>query len=163
MMILLLGLRASEVVERTVRDVDIGPHGVWLWIDSGKTSNAERRFVVHPPLDGWLRKRTKGRKGEEWLFASTASTFGHKRREWLIDVLRRYCEMAGVPRVSPHGLRGTYATLSAEMGQSALAISKNMGHGSHKVTEDHYIKPGALEGARSKRILNLVSGGSKNG
>ncbi|HEY3352038.1 MAG TPA: hypothetical protein VGQ83_02220 [Polyangia bacterium] len=63
-------MRASEVIHRKVRDVDVGPDGVLLWIDAGKTDAAKRFFDVPEPLASLLTKLAKDRKTNEWLFQS---------------------------------------------------------------------------------------------
>ncbi len=57
---LYLGLRASEVLKRQVRDVDAG--GSLLWIDGGKTKNARRHLKIEArALQERLLVLTQGR------------------------------------------------------------------------------------------------------
>src|SRR5205814_1049912 len=57
---LFLGLRASGVMGRCVRDIDAG--GAVLWIDTGKSKNARRQLVVKAqPLRERLAQLVKAR------------------------------------------------------------------------------------------------------
>jgi len=50
------------------------------------------------------------------------------RQDVLRAVMRRTCERAGVPLLSPHALRHTYATLGHAQGWNVAALSKQLGH-----------------------------------
>ena len=71
----------------------------------------------------------------------------------------RICEQAGVARVTAHGLRGTHASLAAEVGVTAHALSMAMGHASEKMTFGGcYATAQAAAKGRQKRVLELVPG-----
>lgn len=48
--------------------------------------------------------------------------------------LSRYCELAGVPRVTPHGLRHLHASLLLAGGLPVTDVSARLGHGTPAVT-----------------------------
>lgn len=50
----------------------------------------------------------------------------------------RVCDGAGVPRISPHGMRHTYATMSMAAGIPVKVVSEALGHASVKTTLDIY-------------------------
>jgi integrase len=156
---LLLGLRSGEVVGRRVRDVDVTDEGVLFWIDEGKTDSAARQLEVAQPLAGLLAMRVEGRDADEWLFPARA---GHRTIWWLRDAVHRLCRLAGVPKVTTQGLRGTHASLTAEAGATSEVIAKALGHAGDLVTKQHYIKSGSSEKARAKRMLKVVGGGREN-
>ncbi|HOX57876.1 MAG TPA: tyrosine-type recombinase/integrase [Verrucomicrobiota bacterium] len=160
--ILILGLRVSEILERRVRDIDIGSDGVLLWIDHGKTTSAERYYEVPEPVAGLLAAKTQDKRPEEWLFPSEA-TPGHRRREWPHHHCWRICDLAGVPRVSPQGLRGTFATLAREAGVASHVVAREIGHADDGVTKRHYIAPGTDERVRARALLKVVNGGQSHG
>jgi integrase len=58
-MALLMGMRASEIVERTIRNLDDG--GRLLWITDAKTQAGIRRLQVPPQLQGHLQRIARGR------------------------------------------------------------------------------------------------------
>ena len=86
---------------------------------------------------------------------------GHRGRTWLREAVKRVCKEAKVPRVCPQGLRGTHATLAREAGATGHLVAKQLGHGSERVTEEHYIEAGATERDRNKRFLKVMNGGKK--
>jgi len=157
-----LGLRNSEALRPKVRDVDVGKDGVLLWIIKGKTKAATRYHDVAEPLAGLLARYVSGRNPNEWLFPSPVSSSGHRESTWLRDATRRICELAGVPKVTPQGMRGTLATLTTDAGRSSHVVSRELGHASQEVTRQHYIQPGATERARARKMFRVLEGGQKN-
>ncbi len=64
--------------------------------------------------------------------------------------LRKACEAAEVPVVSPNELRHTYATLAREAGVPAHVIAHSMGHTSTRMVEAHYFhRPEVARGGRA--------------
>ena len=159
--ILCLGLRSNELLMRIVRDVDVDLDGVLLWIDEGKTASAVRHMEIPDPLAEMLAEKVAGREPNEWLFPAETET-GHRRRNWLQGAVRRICELARVPKITPHGLRGTWASLTSEAGVAAHIVSRELGHASLQITRRHYTRQGATDRARTKRMLKVVKG-AKNG
>lgn len=156
---IMLGLRSGEIRNRKVRDVDVCPDRTLLWIEEGKTDAANRIMEIPQPLAGILEGYAKGRRAEELLFPSPKSTGQPLTRTWLNTAVKRICWMTGVPVVCTHGLRGTWASLTAELGTPSRTLAREMGHTSEKVTRAHYIQAGAEERARVKRMLRIVNGG----
>ncbi|OGR07772.1 MAG: hypothetical protein A2341_22375 [Deltaproteobacteria bacterium RIFOXYB12_FULL_58_9] len=151
----LLGLRASEILERKGRDVD--DDGRILWIDRGKTANAQRRVEVPEPLRSMLLNL----KGEPEGFLFPGRETAHHDVSWLRKVVRHVCDKAGVPVVCPHGLRGTHATLAESAGASPEIVARTLGHGDIKVTAEHYTLPGTRESARQRQALQVIEGGQR--
>jgi integrase len=141
---LLTGARASEVTERVCRDLD--DDGRLLWIDQAKTRAGVRQLPIPELLRPRLVALAKGRQPAERLF-------GDVTRHWLGHHVGRFCDLAGVPRVSPHGLRGMYATLRVQSGAAVEAIARELGQAGPAVTRAHYIAPGAEEA----QIIDLVA------
>ncbi len=151
---LYLGLRASEVLKRKVRDVDAG--GALLWIDGGKTKNARRHLKVEAKeLQERLLLLTYGRGPEEPLFGY-GETGKPRRYTALWATTQRICKAAGVPLVCPHSFRGLWATLSVESGAASSAVATALGHGNFAVTARHYAQPEALSNARSARVVDML-------
>lgn len=146
---LLLGLRASEVVERVGRDVD--DNGSVLRIEKAKTESGIRRVAIPELLRPYLAERARG----------DAPLFRARSRYWLRDQVRALCKLAGVPIVGPHGLRGTHATLAIEAGASSALVAATMGHASVTTTLAHYAKAEAVEGAATSRAMRVIAGGRR--
>jgi integrase len=147
---LMLGLRANEVVKRVVDDLD--DDGWLLWIRDSKTENSDREIEVPELLRARLLELAKGKQPTDRLF-------GDVTRHWLLYHTVRLCEEAGVPRVTPHGLRGSGATTAVRLGGSVEDVARALGHGDEGSTlKAHYLGGGAIESARARRIEDLMLG-----
>lgn len=151
LMALMLGMRASEVLCRIVRDLDDA--GRVLWITRGKTDNARRRLEVPEVLRPILSKMAQGKNPDSLLFGTSPVSPGKPLTDaWLWGHVRRLCDEAEVPRVSTHSLRGLHSTLALEAGATSSAVAAALGHGSFQITAKHYAAPGTVERVRSKAV-----------
>ena len=151
LMCLLLTLRSeSEALAVRARDVD--DDGWLLWVDDSKTEAGRRVEEVPEDFRPALLSLKKDKQPEEHLFR-------RRDRKWLWDEVERLCREAGVPRVSPHGLRGMHATLARRGGATSRMVADALGHASERVTEDHYIAQGEGKAADRERVLKLIKGG----
>src|SRR6185503_18244130 len=79
----LLGLRASEVTDRVVRDLDDG--GRLLWVEFGKTRRSRRTLEVPAMLRPFLVALAEGRPPDAQLITRAATPRGGRRdRHWLV-------------------------------------------------------------------------------
>ena len=151
---LLLGCRASEVLQLRVRDLDCG--GTKLWVAArdndyqGKTANAARDPDVPAVLRPRLLKLTADQAPDAYLFGLGA-TGKPRSRQLLHSTVQRLCVAAEVPVVCTHSLRGVWATAGVRSGALSHAVAAALGHGSFAVTAKHYVKPGAPDGTRTER------------
>ena len=60
--------------------------------------------------------------------------------------------MAGVPRVTAHGLRGLGSTLALVSGEDPEVVARSLGHTNSKITLDVYAAPGTREHLESERL-----------
>lgn len=158
---LMLGMRASEVLCRVVRDLD--DEGRVIWITRGKTDNARRRLEVPEVLRWMLICMAVGKKPEELLFGTSPVHSDKPLTDaWLWGHVRRICDAAGVPRVSTHSLRGLHSTLALDAGATSSAVAAALGHGNFQITAKHYAAPGTVDRMRSKAVEQTLSGGSDN-
>lgn len=141
---LLLGLRASEISARTVRDVDDGCR--LLWIPEAKTDRGVRRLNVPEVLRLPLRLLTSQRMPDEPLF-------GKISRHIVRNTVKKICVAVGVPEVTAHGMRGLHSTLAVGAGVTGDAVAASLGHTSFNVTVAHYAQPAAVEAAKQDRSL----------
>jgi integrase len=112
-MALTMGLRASETLQRKVRDLD-DDCGI-LWIDSGKTRNAKRHLRIPEFLRPHLRELVGNQSQDAYLFASSLS--GRPVRPPILwAAVLRLCLAAGTAAVCTHSLRGLSARLAVESG-----------------------------------------------
>ncbi len=150
-----MGPRASEVLNRTVRDLDNG--GKILVIDSGKNERAKRRLDVPLFLQPILLQLARGRDPLARLFG--LNTDGAPwRRQSLYSIVHKICERAQVPRVCTHSLRGFWATTSVQIGTPSQAVAATLGHGSFAITERHYAAPGSRQNAGTHVVVETLLG-----
>ena len=152
---LTMGLRTSEVMERTVRDLDDGAR--YLWIDEGKTQNARRHLEVPSVLSPFLLRLARGKHPDELLFGVSAVTGRPRPRQTMHSTVQMICQRAGVPRVCTHSLRGLWATLAVKSGAVSHAVAESLGHHSFAVTQRHYAQPAAVANAATARVLDRLS------
>jgi integrase len=67
---------------------------------------------------------------------------------------RKACETAGVPYITPHGVRHTAATLLIEAGVDVKTVSEMLGHASVKTTLDIYVR---VTGEMQRRAADTMS------
>lgn len=150
---LMLGLRSRQILLLQVRDVD--DDGRVLWVQPIKRRVQAQPMALEVPDDELrelLLEHTRGRAATEQLVPRHAN--------YLQLVVRRLCDRAGVPRVSPHGLRGTFATTAAEQGVAARAVAAALTHASNgHVAEAHYIQQAATKRAQARQALKVLRGG----
>lgn len=145
---LTLSLRASAVVGRTVADLD--DDGRLLWVRNNKSKAGDLEIEVPEFLRQRLLKIAEGKP-------LTARLFGDMSRHALHYHTVKYCKVAGVDRVTPHGLRGSGATTAVRAGAAIEQVAKQIGHADKGVTlKAHYLSGGAIESGNARRIESLV-------
>ena len=155
LVVIFCGVRSSEILQRVVRDVDAG--GTRLLIPQAKTDAGKRAPELPAVIQPAVRARTRGRAGTEPLLRNALGVF--PRSVWLLQNLKRYCQLAGVPVVCPHALRGGWASIAYSAGALSHTVAAALGHASPAVTEAHYARPEAVAGAKQAQRLKLLKGG----
>jgi integrase len=153
----LLGLRASEVTDRVVRDLD--DDGRLLWIEFGKTKRSRRTLEVPALLRPYLLALAKGRAPDAQLISRTISRRSGKKRDryWLGHHVARLCAEAEVPVVCTQSLRGLHASVATDAGATSHVVASALGHSSPAVTHAHYIEAATARRARTRRVVGKVA------
>lgn len=154
---LLLAARAGEVVLRKVRDLDDG--GRLLVIPESKTAAGERRIEIPDVLAAHLTRLAKDRPRDAPLFVGARNWA--RPQDWAREQVERICKLAAVPRVTPHGLRGTAATIAREAGATSQLVAATLGHASSAITEAAYIDHGRAAIADRRMALHVLQGGRR--
>lgn len=162
---LLCGLASGEILHLRVGDIDLDAGLGRVRDDSEpadgwhvKTANRAGAFTIPDVLRPFLETLTTGRGADEYLFHqdqlgdddAVDCRFRTHGRHWLNDLVHDVCAAARVGegadaqpvrQVSPHGLRGTYASLLRElMGTKIGDIANALRHGDHGETATrHYV------------------------
>lgn len=126
------GLRVGEVFGLRWKDIDILKGRIQvLHSYDGPTKSGRGRIV---PMSKHLS--TALVRSDTYL-GSGIDQYLFKRFQ-VNRKLNRACERAGIPIITYHALRHTFATLALESGQSIKAVSTILGHASVKTTLDIY-------------------------
>lgn len=152
LMAMLMGLRASEITKRVVRDLD--DQGRRLWIPEAKTDAGRRPVPVPQELQGYLLARTKTKLPPAPLFM--AESGGMHWRDWITAQTRRMCRLAEVPEYCAHSLRGFVATVAVQAGAVPELVASVLGHTSASVTLNSYAAPGSVQMAEQRNALDLL-------
>lgn len=156
---LLLGSRASELVRRSVRDLDDG--GRLLWIDRTKTRAGTRKLAIPEELRFALKTLARGKGGDAPLF--TREDGKRATRYWAYHHVKRICGEAKVPPLSPQALRRTQTDMATEAGESAIAVARHLGHGSTSVASRSYRDRDVAAAAKADRAFRVLRGGNNRG
>lgn len=164
LMAMLLGLRASEIISRRVADVDENraPADL-LWIPCSKTPAGRRTLRVPVELRPLLERAIANKAPDRYLFeASRPHELGKgqpHQRGWIKDQVHRICDLAKVPRVTAHSMRGFFATIAFEQGVPGEVIAAWLGHDEERTSETSYAQPGAKAAGVNRRGLEVLQGG----
>jgi integrase len=157
---MMMGLRSSEIITRTVRDLDDG--GRTLWVDDTedgfqpKTEAGRRPVDVPPELQPLLLKRCKDKLPGALLLPGAGGD--QHDRGWPRKAVRRLCKKVEIPPVCAHALRGLYATLTIRSGVDPRAVARALGHESVRTTLRSYAAPGSERAAQGELALEALRG-----
>ena len=138
-----------------VYDNNMKPIGHIRHDDKLKTSQSNRRIPLHPRLINILLKHKENQKK---LFKTSIAIKKHNRK-WseneymflgrtykpyvastLSSGLPKFCDKYNLKRITPYGLRHSYATYCSENGMEEIVLMRLMGHTSFQTTQQYYIK-----------------------
>src|SRR5262249_46615783 len=127
-----VGMRSKEVLRLIVDNVE--PQHIS--IKRGKSQNAVRRLEVYKDVAELLWEHVQNRPSTGRFFAASLPRM--PVNSWLYKRLQTFCELSGIPRLCPHGLRGLHSSLALQGGATTHAVAASLGHSSFRVTERHY-------------------------
>ena len=154
------GIRIGELFALTAGDIDVDAHIMHI---TKSLQRMERQDVITPPktqkgirditLPDFLVKELENYmsmiydcNGETRLFEIS--------KQSLYYPMKKFSEIAGVPRIRIHDLRHSHAALLIEKGVSPLAIADRLGHDDIKITLGTY---GHLYPNKQKEIADLLN------
>lgn len=152
------GARITELVSRPVRDLD--DDGWLLWIPDSKTEAGRRTVEVPEALRPYIMRLTTGKAPTDPIFIGRRDG-NMLTRNTAYGMVKRVCRLAGVPVVSPHGLRGTHSSIAREHGATPNIVAAAVGHRSYDVTQRHYVAAGVEARTQQRTVLSVLSGGKR--
>ena len=157
---LILGVRANEALDRTVRELDdngrvlmickrlpdesANDEGAWV-----KSKSSARRVKLPPVLRVQLAALAEGQAPPAYLFGSMTNGT-------LLKAVTKLCAAANVPRICTHALRTTHLDLTHEMDGEIAAAAIHAGHSGSGVTKRHYIGKGTAISSRAAMMEALM-------
>lgn len=145
------GLRWGEATGLRVRDVDPQRHRAHVQenavmvngaIHTGTPKTHASRSVPYPDfLDAAIRANLRGKSFDQLVFGSGAAhlRLPNSQDGWFAAAVRRAQRIdPDFPRISPHDLRHTAASLAISAGANVKAIQRMLGHASAAMTLDTY-------------------------
>ena len=131
--LVLTGARREELAELKWENVDFGLGAIWI---KDKVQAEGRKVPLTPYLASLLRALPRR---NEWVFSSpTAKKTGGKIAEPRIAHVRAL-NTAGLPHVTLHGLRRTFASLAEWVEMPRGIVAQIMGHQPSATAERHYV------------------------
>ena len=152
---LLLGARASELVRRDKRDLD--DRGRLIRISEAKTPKGIRRLIIPDELRGPLLALCRGKAPTDPIF--TREDGARATRHWAYHHVKRICREAGVPELTPQGLRRTQSDLATDAGALGQLVADHLGQRSTTVTDRSYRDPNVVAAAKQRRAFEVLAGG----
>jgi integrase len=156
------GLRGGEIMRLRWSDVDL-VHGT-LSVTRSKSASGRRVTALAPETVGVLQRlifvreriSEQHEEGEHIVLSERGKPYcqlGNIRAAWY-----RLLAAHGLPRVTLHGLRHTWASLHRQLGTDLQTVSEMAGHASVSITADIYQR-GAPELQReaAERLGRLLS------
>lgn len=163
-----MGLRAGEIVSRTVRDLDDRdpqtglPQRLRVADNEAlsfetKTKSSRRPVLIPEEIRELLVRQAQGKLPNALIFVS--ATGAMPWTVWVNRAVHRLCRLAGIPEVCAHALRGFSANTAAEAGDSPQKVARALGHSNSSVTTAHYIQRGTVAAAQAAQGLRVLRGG----
>jgi len=129
--LLLTGARREEMAQLKWKDVE--SNAIWI---KDKVDEAGRKIPLTPYLS-YLIKGLPRRKRNPWVFSSLTAKSGHITEPRIAH--NRALSAAGLPHVSLHGLRRSFASLAEWVEMPTGIVAQIMGHKPSATAEKHYI------------------------
>lgn len=150
-----MGLRVSEAGRARVEAVDLQRWTLTPWDPKAGTKGKE---AVALPIPVWLRPRIKelvGDRREGYLIRGARAEHPGRFLAWAWIVKAR--KQLGWPWLTPHFLRGAYATLLSEEGVTPETIQHLLRHASYSTTR-RYLRPNHQDALRAANKIGAAAG-----
>jgi integrase len=133
---LFCGLRAGEIFNLTVADIDFSAKTIFL---RDTKSGRNRHAYMTGEVEAMLQRRAAGKGQHERLFPAT----GGGARQWVSQTFDRVVAELELnkgiedarQRIVFHSLRHTFASWLVQRGTSIYEVAKLMGHSTIRMTE----------------------------
>lgn len=147
------GLRVSAISNININDIDFNNGVINVIEKRQKIRGINIGDNMKSMLKEWIVVRDKEFVGVDSpaLFISQKNT--RLSGDAISDALTKYCDKAGIKRITPHKLRASAACALAKAGVPVKAIAKQLGHSNTQVTM-RYIDVFEEDSEKAKGILD---------
>lgn len=154
------GLRISELLGLTIRDIDLEGGSIYIMrLKNGFSTVHPLQPDERQLIGEWMSRRPLSNEG--WLFPNAKGK--HLSRQYMYRQLRRYGLLAGLAvRVHPHMLRHACGYELAEQGMDTRLIQDYLGHRNIRHTV-HYTAGNAARFAQTWKKQRLAIVNSEDG
>lgn len=135
------GMRIGEILAVRKSDVHLDDNGHNYLIGGEKTEAGRNRTIaLHPRIVPFFEAWIAVRDDDDLLVTNahgnplSPTLF---RERWYAPLLKR----VGIPYISPHKARHTFATLVCAAGGNEVALQRQLGHSDFSTTANTYIHP----------------------
>ena len=147
------GLRVSAISNINIDDIDFENSIINVIEKRQKVRGINIGDNMRVMLEDWIEVRN-----EEFADVDSPALFLSQKNSRLSgdaisDALTKYCENAGIKRITPHKLRASAACALAKAGVPVKAIAKQLGHSNTQVTM-RYIDVFEEDSEKAKGILD---------
>ncbi len=132
--LLLTGARREEMAKLKWSDVDFAFSSIWLNSKKNKEMGDGRKVPLTPYLSELLVTLPRV---NEWVFSSRNAQDGRLVEPRIAH--NRALSVAGLPHVTLHGLRRSFASLAEWVEMPKGIVAQIMGHAPNATAEKHYI------------------------
>ncbi len=129
--LLLAGTRREELSSLTWQDLDFQWNSIWV---KDKIREEGRKIPLTPYLASLLAALPRR---NQWVFSSVSAANGRIAEPRIPH--NRALSIAGLPPVTLHGLRRTFASLAEWVEMPRGIVAQIMGHAPSATAERHYI------------------------
>lgn len=161
------GLRIGEFLALRWGDVDLA--GGWITVRKSKTDAGRRKVKVRPVLrDVLLAHKPLDASPDAYVFGTAQgkqqnpSNIRARVIAKAIERANERLEDAGeppLPRLTPHGLRRTFASLLYGIGEASPVVMAELGHTDPGLALSIYAQAMRREDGENDRLRSLVGGG----
>ena len=161
------GLRIGEFLALRWGDVDLP--GGWITVRASKTDAGRRKVKIRPVLrDVLLAHKPLDASPDAYVFATGQGKRLHSSNV-RVRVLAKAVERANerleeagdppLPRLTPHGLRRTFASLLYGIGEASPVVMAELGHTDPGLALSIYAQAMRRDDGENDRLRALVGGG----
>ena len=121
-------LRVSALVNINVDDIDFENNVIKVIEKRQKVREIQIGDNIKNVLMEWVKFREDMYRDVDSPALFFSKNYGRISVDGVADMLTKYCDLAGVKRITPHRLRASAACALAKAGVPVKAIAKQLGH-----------------------------------